>query len=43
MYPEDPLRGIFADRKEVLEVLMSTSEYEDYAIWKAEAMMNGVL
>lgn len=43
MCPEDPLKGMFADRREVLDVLMSTSEYEEYAVWKAEAMMNGVL
>jgi len=43
MCPDDPLRGMFADRREVLDVLMGTSEYEEYAMWKAEAMMNGVL
>ena len=43
MCPDEPFRGMFADRREVLDVLMSTSEYEEYAIWKAEAMMNGVL
>ena len=43
MCPEDPLRGMFADRKEVLDVLMSTSDYEEYMIWMAEAKMNGVI
>ena len=43
MCPEDPLRGMFADRKEVLDVLMSTSDYEEYMIWRAEAKMNGVI
>ncbi|MBQ3685328.1 MAG: hypothetical protein II933_02880 [Candidatus Methanomethylophilaceae archaeon] len=43
MCPEDPLRGMFADRKEVLDVLMSTSEYEEYTIWMAEAKMSGVI
>ena len=43
MCPEDPLRGMFADRKEVLDVLMSTSDYEEYMIWIAEAKMNGVI
>lgn len=40
---EDPFRGMFADRREVLDVLMSTPEYEEYAIWLAEAKMNGVI
>ena len=43
MCPDDPLRGMFADRREVLDILISTPEYEEYAMWKAEAMMNGVL
>ena len=43
MDPEDPFRGMFADRREVLDVLMSTEEYEEYAVWKAEARMNGVI
>ena len=43
MCPEDPLRGMFADRREVLDVLMSTSDYEEYMIWMAEAKMNGVI
>ena len=40
---EDPFRGMFADRREVLDVLMSTPEYEEYTIWLAEAKMNGVI
>ena len=43
MYPDDPFRGMYADRKEVLSTLMSTSEYEEYTVWLAEAMMNGVI
>ena len=43
MCPDEPFRGMFADKKDVLDVLMGTSEYEEYAVWKAEAMMNGVL
>ena len=43
MRPDDPFRGMFADRKEVLNVLMSTSEYEEYTLWMAEARMNGVI
>jgi len=43
MCPEDPFRGMFADRREVLDVLMSTDEYEEYTIWLAEARINGVI
>ena len=43
MCPEDPFRGMFADRREVLDVLMSTGEYEEYTIWLAEARINGVI
>ena len=43
MCPDEPFRGMFADRKEVLDVLMSTPEYEEYTIWMAEARMNGVI
>ena len=35
MCPDEPFRGMFADRKEVLDVLMSTPEYEEYPIWMA--------
>jgi len=43
MCPEDPFKGMFADRREVLDVLMSTPEYEEYTIWMAEAKMSGVI
>ena len=43
MCPDEPFRGMFADRREVLDVLMSTEEYEEYAITMAEARMNGVI
>ena len=43
MRPDEPFRGMVADRKEVLDVLMSTSEYEDYAMTMAEAKMCGVI
>ncbi len=40
MMPDDPFRGMFADRNEVLDVLTSRGEYVEYMIWKAEAEMN---
>ena len=43
MCPDEPFRGMFADRKEVLDILMSTDEYEEYTVWMAEAKMNGVI
>ena len=43
MRPEDPFRGMFADRKEVLDVLMSTSEYQEHLLRMAEAKMNGAI
>jgi len=43
MCPEDPFRGMFADRREVLDILMSTEEYEEYAMWMAEAKMSGAI
>ena len=43
MCPDNPFKGMFADRKEVLEILMATDEYEDYTIWKAEARMSEVI
>ena len=39
----DPSKGMFADRREVLDVLMSTPDYEEYTVWMAEARMNGVI
>ena len=42
MCPDGTNRGMFADRKEVLEVLMSREEYQEYMMWLAEARMNGV-
>ncbi len=43
MCPDDPVRGMFADRREVLDVLMSTPEYEEYVVTLAEAKMCGVI
>ena len=43
MCPDEPFRGMYADRKDVLDVLMSTPEYEEYTMWMAEAKMNGVM
>ena len=43
MRPDSPGTGMFADRREVLDQLMSTPEYEEYTIWMAEARMNGVI
>lgn len=40
---DDPFRGMFADKKEVLDVLMSSEEYQEYMVWMAEAKMNGVI
>ena len=36
MYPDDPFRGMFADKQEVLAVLMARGEYVEYVIWKKE-------
>ena len=43
MCPDEPFRGMFADRKEVLDIPMRTDEYEEYTVWMAEAKMNGVI
>jgi|GEM_PF-1661384 len=43
MCPDGTGRGMFADRREVLDILMSTEEYEEFAIWMAEAKLNGVI
>lgn len=43
MSPSDPSKGMFADRREVLDILMSTPDYEEYTVWMAEARMNGVI
>ena len=43
MCPEDPFRGMFADKKEVLDVLCSREDYQEYRTWMAEARMNGVI
>ena len=43
MMPYNPTRGKFADRKEVLDVLMATEDYAEYLMWMAEARMNGVI
>jgi len=40
---EEPFRGMFADKKEVLDVLMAREEYQEYMVWMAEAKMNGVI
>ena len=42
MCPDGTNRGMFADSKEVLDILMSTDEYEEYMVWMPEARMNGV-
>ena len=43
MCPDDPIRGMFADKKEVLEILTAREDYQEFRIWMAEAKMNGVL
>lgn len=43
MCPDEPFRGMFADRKAVLDILMSTPEYEECMVWMAGAKMNGVI
>jgi len=43
MCPDDPFRGMFADKKEVLEILMAREGYQEFRMWMAEAKMNGVI
>ena len=43
MCPDDPFRGMYAERREVLEELMSSNEYEEYLVMLAEARMCGVI
>jgi len=43
MCPDDPVRGMFADKKEVLEILMAREDYQEFRMWMAEAKMNGVI
>ena len=43
MCPEDPLKGMFAPKKEVLDVLMAREDYQEFRMWLAEAKMNGVM
>ena len=43
MCPDEPFRGMFANCREVLEILMATPEYEEYTTWMAEAKLNGVI
>ncbi len=43
MCPDEPFRGMFANRKEVLDIPMTTDEYEAYTVWMAEAKLNGVI
>lgn len=41
--PEDDKRGMFAEKKQVLDVLTSREDYQEYMCWKMEAKMNGVI
>ncbi|MBQ7622106.1 MAG: hypothetical protein IJV02_06810 [Candidatus Methanomethylophilaceae archaeon] len=41
--PDDPMKGMFAPKKEVLEVLMSREDYQEFRMWLAEAKMSGVM
>ena len=43
MCPERPDRGMFAPRREVLDILMESPEYEDYMVALAEAKMSGAM
>lgn len=43
MYPDDSLKGMFAEKKQVLDVLRAREDYEEYMCWKLEAKMNGVI
>ncbi|MDY0236626.1 MAG: hypothetical protein RBR71_11380 [Gudongella sp.] len=43
MSPEDPFKGRFAEKKDVLNILMSREDFQEYLVWMAEARMNGVI
>ena len=43
MCPDDPFRGMFAEKKEVLEILTAREDYQEFRMWMAEAKMNGVI
>ena len=43
MCPDDPFRGMFADKKEVLEILIAREDYQEYRMWMAEAKMCGAI
>lgn len=38
--PDDLFRGSFVDKKEVLNILQSREDYQEYFCWLAEARMN---
>ena len=40
IYPDDPFRGSFVDKKEALGILQSREDYQEYLCWLAEAKMN---
>ena len=43
MCPDDPFRGMFAEKKEVLEILTAREDYQEFRMWMAEAKMSGVI
>jgi hypothetical protein len=43
MCTDDILRGMFAPKKEVLEILTSREDYQEYRMWLAEAKMCGAI
>jgi len=43
MMEDDPYRGMFADKRDVIDVLTSREEYQEYLLMRAEAKMNGVI
>ena len=43
MCPDDAFRGMFAEKKEVLEILTAREDYQEFRMWMAEAKMSGVI
>jgi len=43
MRPSDPLTGKFAERKEVLNILMAREDFQEYMALMTEAKLNGVI
>ncbi len=43
MLPDDPTRGAWAEKKQVLEVLRAREDYAEYMCMLMEAKMSGVI